>query len=160
MSGHDDTPAGSVSRRRMLGRIGATSALVWSAPVLTSIASPAYAQASPRPGDCRVTNPFCDFISCGEVACHPDCDSGGCTRVLDGSCMCWFVATCNTGEEPICETDADCQPFSPGSKCGEIRLDCPSPCGSPRACFAGCPSGNAPQRAPQQRPGTATTYAR
>lgn len=163
MVGRDDTPRDSISRRRMLRRIGATSALVWSAPVLSSIASPAYAQYPPQPGACRVTNPFCDpGPQCADAPeCGPVCSGfERCARTLDGSCVCWDVAGCSTGEEPTCETDADCQSFGSGSKCGAIHLDCPSPCGSPRACFRPCPPGRAPQRAPQQRPGVAIAYAR
>jgi hypothetical protein len=35
---------GSVSRREMLKRLGATAGVAWAAPVLTSIRTPAYAQ--------------------------------------------------------------------------------------------------------------------
>jgi hypothetical protein len=161
MSGQDDTPVDSVSRRQILKRIGAGTAVIWSAPALTSLGSPAWAQAYP-PGLCRPTNPFCDpGLLCEESpACQPDCPGLQCTQTLDGSCVCWFAATCNTGDELICQTDADCEFFFPGSKCGAIT-DCPtSPCGTARACFAPCTPDPGLQRAPRQQPGAAIAYAR
>jgi hypothetical protein len=163
MSGDDNAASGSVSRRQILKRIGAGSALVWSAPALTSLGAPAWAQASPAPGACRVTNPFCDPgpLCADAPQCGPVCSGfEQCARTLDGSCVCWAAAGCFTDETPICQTDADCEPIFSGSKCGEIHLDCPSPCGAPRACFLPCTPGSAPQRAPQQRPGVAIAYAR
>jgi hypothetical protein len=90
-----------------------------------------------------------------EARCQPQGCGGSfrCTQTLDGSCLCWAVATCSTGDEPICETDADCEERFPGSKCGAIT-DCPtSPCGSPRACFRPCDAGL--QQAPAQQQGVA-----
>ncbi|MGH2572087.1 MAG: CHRD domain-containing protein [Actinomycetota bacterium] len=44
-----EEPQGSagISRRRMLGRMGAGVAVAWSAPILTSVRIPAHAQVSP-----------------------------------------------------------------------------------------------------------------
>jgi CHRD domain-containing protein len=39
--------AGGISRRRMLKRIGAGAAIAWTAPIITSVRVPAFAQASP-----------------------------------------------------------------------------------------------------------------
>ena len=39
-----DVPEEGVSRRRMLKRIGAGAAVAWTAPILTSIRTPAFAQ--------------------------------------------------------------------------------------------------------------------
>jgi hypothetical protein len=48
-----EEPQGSagISRRRMLGRMGAGVAVAWSAPILTSVRIPAHAQVSPA---CRL----------------------------------------------------------------------------------------------------------
>ena len=39
--------AGDISRRRMLRRLGAGVAVAWTAPILTSVQVPAYAQTTP-----------------------------------------------------------------------------------------------------------------
>jgi CHRD domain len=39
--------AGGISRRRMLRRMGAGVAIAWTAPILTSVRVPAYAQTTP-----------------------------------------------------------------------------------------------------------------
>jgi hypothetical protein len=44
--------AGGISRRRMLRRMGAGVAIAWTAPILTSVRVPAYAQVSP--GSCHL----------------------------------------------------------------------------------------------------------
>jgi hypothetical protein len=46
-----EPPESSVSRREMLKRLGVTTGVAWAAPVLSSIRTPAYAQAYP-PGRC------------------------------------------------------------------------------------------------------------
>jgi CHRD domain-containing protein len=47
MTPEEPQVAGGVSRRRMLKRIGAGAAVAWTAPILTSVRTPAFAQASP-----------------------------------------------------------------------------------------------------------------
>jgi hypothetical protein len=156
MSEHADNPVGSVTRRRMLGRIGATSALVWSAPILTSISSPAFAQASPR---CEAHNLFCgdDGPDCAERGCQPEgCPVGRCTVLIDGDCLCWQVIACRTAEPPICQTDSDC-PFN--ARCAPIT-DCPgNPCVGQRACYTPCFVSPAPQRQPTRQGDVITAYA-
>ena len=44
--------AGGISRRRMLRRMGAGVAIAWTAPILTSVRVPAYAQVTP--GSCQL----------------------------------------------------------------------------------------------------------
>jgi hypothetical protein len=44
--------AGDISRRRMLRRLGAGVAVAWTAPILTSVRVPAYAQTTP--GSCQL----------------------------------------------------------------------------------------------------------
>jgi CHRD domain len=46
--------AGDISRRKMLKRVGAGVAVAWTAPILTSVRVPAYAQVSPG---CRLSAP-------------------------------------------------------------------------------------------------------
>jgi hypothetical protein len=159
MSGHDDNPVGSVSRRRMLGRIGATSVLVWSAPALTSISSPAWAQGSPPPPGCRATNGFCggDFGPlCLDGGCQPGVTCGACTLTNDG-CLCHNVVTCKTGE-PTCQSNADCEAIRPGSICGPLKPCDTDLCFDNTACFSPCQPGSAPRRAPAQQEGVISVY--
>src|SRR5437588_13118859 len=44
--------ARSVSRRKVLKRIGAGAVVAWSTPILTSIRAPAYAASPPPPPPC------------------------------------------------------------------------------------------------------------
>lgn len=50
MAPEESQGAGGISRRKMLKRVGAGAAVAWTAPILTSVSVPAYAQ-SPT---CRV----------------------------------------------------------------------------------------------------------
>jgi hypothetical protein len=113
-----------ISRRRMLKRIGAGAAVAWSAPILTSIKTPAFAQASPRcPCD---TNMPCNI----KIDCGPG-----------GACYCWVNAAgngCFCGEGNPC-TGVPCDqnnqcPNNPGWACVNncCGLQCWPPCGGPR----------------------------
>jgi len=98
MTNHD-----GISRRRMLKRIGAGAAVAWSAPVLTSLASPAFAQTP------TCSEP-CDFV-CGDEArqCGPsDCelDFCLCEQTTENTCLCAQDAFCD--QLRPCETSADC----------------------------------------------------
>lgn len=94
----EETARGKVSRRSMLKRLGAGAAVAWSAPVLTSIRTPAFAQYPTQCEGC----PDCDFSG---VLCGGDllCSCGG----SGATCLCASSAACQVGE-PICSTDADC----------------------------------------------------
>lgn len=110
-----------ISRRTVLKRIGAGTAIGWSLPVITSLSTPALAQASPPPVVCSSCGclgeilPFCRQeppLSCNCVlsvagvcecldisdvgnACGPGdtCPSGYvCVRACDASTLC--VAQC------------------------------------------------------------------
>jgi hypothetical protein len=117
----------------MLKRIGAGAAVAWSAPILTSIRSPAFAQGSPPPPeDCG-----CDFnLPCNILI---DCHTSG------GLCNCWVFADrsgcwCGpfdpcSGHDP-CGSDSLC---ASGERCVE---DC---CGT--LCYAPCDVNG--QRAPR-----------
>lgn len=132
-----DERLGQISRRRLLKRFGAGTAVVWSAPVLSSITASPFAQASPtcRPYDCL--DPGTDL--CGRnvprsrCPVPPDCAEGHCNVLLDGSCFCNEGHFCNrVGDQPICESDADCGPAgrcAPALNCG---------CVGDRACLAIC----------------------
>jgi hypothetical protein len=135
-----------ISRRRLLKRLGAGTAVVWSAPVLSSIRTPAFAQ-SPTcfPAFCGPQFEFCDP---GAPVCPlpPGCGAAICSLMNDNSCLCWDFAVC-TCPNPICTSDADC---APGQKCGPTEPDCDLCCGR-TACYNPCGSSNAPPRGPGVR---------
>src|SRR5919201_1570240 len=88
-----------ISRRRMLKRIGAGAAVAWSAPILTSLKTPAFA-ATPT---CQCSAQQCDVLS----PCGINC---GCFQNQAGGCACvdlkdGFCASFNP-----CNTAADCAP--------------------------------------------------
>jgi hypothetical protein len=123
--------ASGISRRRLLKRIGAGAAVAWTAPVVTSMRTPAFAQGSPAGCD-RNDNCGCDVNKPCNV--HIPCGPGG-------TCACWvhpssqvclclfFVEFC--GGPPTCPggSDSECQPgfCCTRSCCG---LYCFPPCGA------------------------------
>jgi hypothetical protein len=131
-----------ISRRRLLKRLGAGTAIVWSAPVLTSMRTPAFAQASPscQPGFCGPGLVFCG----PDTACDlpPGCNVGICSRMNDNSCLCWDFAVC-TSPNPICQSDSDC---GGNLKCGPTEPDC-DVCADRKACYHPCGTSGAAPRA-------------
>jgi hypothetical protein len=123
-----------ISRRRMIKRMGAGAAVAWSAPVLMSIQSPAFAQASPT---CEVFDCI-KFPLCGQApgcpTSPPECQGHPCVRLFDNSCIC-----VNNGQPsvPDCDSDDDCEAqFGPGFRCGPVEN-----CGASTGCFLPCGVG-------------------
>jgi hypothetical protein len=123
---------GRVSRRKIIQRIGAGTALAWSAPVLQSLASPAHAQGgSPVPPTPCPPGLNCDG-SCGTF---PQCGSSNCPRPVcicdrdtEGNCFCWNDALC--ADIDTCNSSADCDP---GFRC--FTNTC---CGAQGVCLPNC----------------------
>jgi hypothetical protein len=114
----------SISRRRMLKRIGAGAAVAWSAPILRSIRMPAFAQDY---GGCS---------PCGDILCFGANECGGkstciCIRTTEGDCFCG-VGQCSCGAFGVGTTSADCT--TPGTRCVVVcctgALQCAAPCGT------------------------------
>jgi hypothetical protein len=122
-----------ISRRRMLKRIGAGAAIAWSAPVLTSLKTPAFAQgydSSCDPG--QVCTPDCDVLRVCQG--NPNC---GCFRNVDtNACHCGDLLDGLCASFPPCVTGADC-PF-PGQVCAASC--CPS-----GICMDACGGGSGPR---------------
>jgi hypothetical protein len=128
-----------ISRRRMLKRIGAGAAVAWSAPVLSSLRTPAFAQYPSVCGNppCTVAVPGCgpgDGVPCGPFAA-----SCGCLTTTENECFCINQGTCICAQ--TCTASADCpdgQRCIPGTVCGPV---CVAGCGTctcePRARAAG-----------------------
>src|SRR2546426_3733921 len=91
-----DEQKDSISRRRMLKRIGAGAAVAWSAPILTSIRTPAFATS----GTCSCPPYDCENPQRCENGCPCAPHHGG------GPCICFGDAFCNGSN--TCNTDADC----------------------------------------------------
>jgi hypothetical protein len=112
----------------MLRRIGIASAIAWSAPVVTSLRTPAFGQAISGAG-CACG------ASCGETAgCSPsDCF---CLTSVEGREFCSQNFTCDP-EAPTCSSSADCpagwvcQPAIDEGPCtGSCGRVCVPPCGT------------------------------
>jgi hypothetical protein len=95
--------ADRVSRRSALKRLGAGAALAWTSPIMMSVRTPAFAQAS-GPGIC----------SCAPYDCHnpppcpiSSCSFDHCVQKVNGECACGFDPIWSR-QFPLCETDADC----------------------------------------------------
>jgi hypothetical protein len=87
-----------ITRRGMLKRLGAGAAVAWTAPVLTSLGQPAFAQTPVcDPSSCEAF-PCGDFENpCGE---NPETGPCICAATADARCECL---------QPICLEDDDCE---------------------------------------------------
>lgn len=115
-----------ISRRRMLKRIGAGAAVAWSAPVLSSLRTPAFAQGYPP-----VCREPCEFTCGGTVQeCGPGIGGFGCLCDHDvaGECFCLNDAFCS--DLAACTTSGDC--LVPGFRC------VPSTCCPTAVCAPPC----------------------
>ena len=74
----------TVTRRRMLKRIGAGAAVAWTTPILTTMRTPAFAAS---PGPCREDCYDIPYFRLSDLSCDDEChhcnDCFGC-----GSCGC------------------------------------------------------------------------
>lgn len=128
---HLDVSEGSISRRKVLKRIGAGAAVAWTAPILTSIRTPAFAQ-NPPPEECPCdVNMPCNFA----IDCHNSGGQCNCWVLTDRSgCWCGPFDACSN--HLPCNSNADC---AGNERCIE---NC---CG--KLCYAPCAVGSG-QRAP------------
>src|SRR5919198_2408894 len=121
----------------MLKRIGAGAAIAWTAPVLTSMRTPAFAQSGCGPEPCTGCTPLpCTPQNFCQVPCFAFC-----VQRIDNCCFCSpAIGWNNPPSPPICSSDSDCSFFAPGSVC--VKLD---PCwgGSGNVgCAAPCPGSD------------------
>ena len=107
----------TVSRRGMLKKIGLGAAVVWAAPVLTSLQTPASASTLGKGKRCtqqNITDPnsqaACNW--CVPPAC-PGTQCGFCFPTVKGCCFCTNNFFCSQASP--CSTKADCPT---GSDCG------------------------------------------
>lgn len=120
---------GATSRRDALKKIGAGSALIWSAPALTSLGA-AYAQSgeSPALGECRDCDPADPCFG------QTPCGGGSCSCVprVDGGCFCHQPTSCAGQVE--CTDQNDCPS---GTVCSHSCCDL---FGFPTLCLPVCVS--------------------
>ena len=130
MSPEDSQDQAMISRRRMLKRVGAGAAIAWTAPILTSVNSPAFAAYGCPVSGCQ-KGMICDvFVSCGSsplCSCLHTTDPGNPTFCCDTDFIC---------ANQVCNTCADCPA---GQAC--ITSCCPN-----NVCVAPCTGGAAPKR--------------
>jgi hypothetical protein len=139
-----------ISRRKVLKRVAAGTAVAWSAPVLTSLASPAFAQD--RYAACPGCAPFsCNFATnppCGASCLCLTHDATGACVCVGASGVCFAV-----GFGDICDTDADCEARGfAGHRCVELdTASCPHCDPTSSACVAPCPTEGASAGQPEVR---------
>ena len=140
-----------VSRRRMIKRLGAATAVAWTAPVLSSLGRPAFGQ----PGNYDGCLDCVPMGQPGDVHCaqQPDCGaeaSGNpcsCLRsrsaIPEGECQCHSCVFCDNPAITPCGTQAGAGPCPSGWICS---LSC---CSDPAAtddfvCVPACNGGDNP----------------
>jgi hypothetical protein len=124
-----------LSRRRMLKRIGAGAAVAWTAPILTSIKTPAFAAYA-----CTGERCGCDTGTPCNVPI--DCHNSG------GVCNCWVLADASSCFCGVFDSCANHQPCTTNADCPSGQCCVTNCCGS--LCYLPCgqkqgrrPSGNA-----------------
>ena len=132
-----DVGESRVSRRSALKRIGAGTAIAWSAPILSSLRTPAFAQ---YPGTCERGQDSCagaDFNCNGLARCF-------CTGTAEGGLLCGCFDRGGCEGYRLCSSSAQCPPgefcttTGTGDCCQGI---CVAPC-TP-TCGGGQPAGAA-----------------
>jgi hypothetical protein len=122
-----------ISRRKMIKRIGAGAAIAWTAPVLTSIRTPAFAQGSPGGGcDCDINNPCNVAIPCNNNDPNCNCWVNAAHNVcLCGSFVqfCGDCGSCPGGSDGECPSGSHCVDTCCGFTC--------APACTPGACVGG-----------------------
>lgn len=126
-----DKPVSGISRRSLLKRIGAGTAIAWSAPILSSLRTPAF--ASHYPGHCDTPCPACLPNACQTTpficACFPP------VRPPDGPCVCTFPRFC--ADAGFCFDDSGC----PAGQTCVFSCCPPGPGGEPGTCALPCSEG-------------------
>jgi hypothetical protein len=98
-----------ISRRRMIKRLGAATAVAWTAPVLSSLGTPAFAQPQSCPGCVALGQP--QETHCAQ---QPDCGaepSGNpcsCLRTPEDRCVCHSCVFCDNPAVVPCTGQGGC----------------------------------------------------
>jgi len=106
----EDQPGGArlISRRGLLAKAAVGGAVVWSAPILTTLATSASA-SSGTPSGCQCPSDPCNTVFCGSTgACV-------CGKAVEGDCFCYEPDICDN--VIACSSTADCSQLGPGFRC-------------------------------------------
>jgi len=132
--GEEGRPHGSLSRRKLLKRLGAAGAVAWATPVISSLTTPAHAAGTQPTGSCsECAGDFCAGQTiCGEST-GDDFPLCPCAQRVDGQgCFCYDDDYC-VNRTP-CTTQSDCPS---GEVC--VHTCCDQSIGS-AVCFPPCRS--------------------
>ena len=142
----DEHVEAGLSRRTLIKRIGAGTAVVWAAPVVTNLASPAFAQTGyGRCSDCDQGAGFC----ANQPACGNDGNNPCACVTGPDVCGCHSCIFCDHASVTSCAADAQCPPgwVCALSCCSADANDfrCHPACGTdnPDACVGGAGAGAA-----------------
>jgi len=131
----EELPVSRISRRKALKRIGAGAAIAWSAPVLSSVRTPAFAT---HRYDVCTGHELVDCVAstlCGSPTCPPPFDFCACVSTTGGGSACANQWTCDSIKAG-CTSDAECGALVGGSVCVPASgnccetAQCAPPCGT------------------------------
>lgn len=109
-----------ISRRRMIKRLGAATAVAWTAPVLSTLSgTPAFAQTPPCAG-CAPVGSTGDQACANQPDCGPPEPSGNpcsCLRNRAGTCECHSCVFCDNPAITPCGTQPGAGACPPGWIC-------------------------------------------
>ncbi len=128
MSPEELEPKEGISRRKMIKRIGAGAAVAWTAPILTSIKTPAFAAYGVCTGN---DNCGCSIPCNVAIPCNGTCNCWVSSPDNGGQCKClFFVQFC--GQFADCPGgQGDCDRLAPGTCC--VQTCCGNTC-TPKSC--------------------------
>ena len=138
----------SISRRRMIKRLGAATAVAWTAPVLSSLRTPAFAQGSPIDGclDCVPLAQPAQEHCAGQPDCgaEPSGNPCSCLRTSQDTCACHSCVFCDNPAITPCGAQPGAGPCPPGWICA---VSCCSDTAAPHpdlVCHPPCGGGDNP----------------
>jgi hypothetical protein len=144
-----------ISRRRMIKRIGAATAVAWTAPVLSTLSSsPAFAQydgVGPCGNtDCPPRNAPIDQHCASQVDCgaEPSGNPCSCVRTIEDTCGCHSCVFCDNPAITPCGSSGACPS---GWLCA---LSCCSDAAGDFRCLPQCGRGDNPDPCVGARAGT------
>jgi hypothetical protein len=114
MPEHEQAHPAALSRRDLLKRGAVVGGLMWTAPVVLSIRTPAYAQSPELHACCQCNEPYpwpalVDGVDCQE--CQDFCDGHGGVKMYRRGSICSATnAVCD--DRPECPQDCTCLPQS------------------------------------------------
>ena len=123
----DEVARTRVSRRKLLKGVGAGAAIAWTAPIITSLGAPAFAQGS------ALCAPGCDCFCGGAQVCGSDAN-GDCLCGITTEKQCFCGSDISCGGNGFCSSSKECPP---GNAC--VIICCTGCAGPPQGgCLPAC----------------------